>query len=74
MWIRICPVWPPVEECDHLMKYVRVNLECINKSYYCLDAFVGYFITALFCSLYVQCFTCHVEGKVKHSHYTPEMA
>jgi hypothetical protein len=28
-----------------LLKHVGVNLECINKSYYFFDAFVGYFTT-----------------------------
>jgi hypothetical protein len=36
-----------------LLKHVGVNLECIEKSYYSLDAFVGYFTTILCTSFYV---------------------
>jgi hypothetical protein len=32
---------------NDLLKQVEVNLECINKPYYLLDAFVGCFITIL---------------------------
>jgi hypothetical protein len=32
---------------EGLLKHVGVNPECNNKSYYFLDAFVGYFITIL---------------------------
>jgi hypothetical protein len=30
---------------NDLLKHVGVNLECTNKSYYFLDAFVGCFVT-----------------------------
>jgi hypothetical protein len=48
----IRPVWSVVEGCipddgNYLLKHVGANLECINKSYYYLDAFVGYFTTIL---------------------------
>jgi hypothetical protein len=32
---------------NDLLTHVGVNLECINKSYYFLDEFVGYFTTSL---------------------------
>jgi hypothetical protein len=36
-------IWPP-DDGNELLKH-GVNLKCINKSYYYLDAFVGYFTT-----------------------------
>jgi hypothetical protein len=39
-----------------LLKHVGVNLECVNKSCYYLDAFVGYFITISVCiSIFKTC-------------------
>jgi hypothetical protein len=37
----------PPDDGNDLLKQVAVNLECINKSYYLLDAFVGCFIKIL---------------------------
>jgi hypothetical protein len=42
-----CGNYDPPDDGNYLLKHVGENLEPINKSYYYLDAFVGYFTAIL---------------------------